>query len=375
MRSHARVAELFPVAAALLAASATCSASALPKYVVDPTWNLRLPPCVGLFSAVAVSGDLVFVSQRNASFADPVLMLNRAGDLLLSFGAEHVGRANGTFGSHGLAVQPADLVSGRREETIWVMDFFNHAVLSFNLTGELLGKAGRNGAASAEPDGFGNVADAAFRGGSAFFSDGDGGEDNRIERWAAASGRPEHIEWVSPVAPPAGRKKQSFDNPHSVCWHETSDRLIVADRENSRLVLVDPETGALSGELRCDGLGLGTRDGPKPFGVRTLRTADADLLFVAVADNPQDGKNQFVHVVDVSTLAEDGRCKAVLQSIAFAPPGEKGHSRQLGACRTPHLLGVDSNRGDIYLACIAEPGSNVLRLVQSTESGVPLIVS
>lgn len=355
-----------------LASLPDAAANEYVEYMVDPTWKPDWPAGVGSFSAVAVSGDKVLISQRDAHNANPILVLDKtSGKMLSSFGGAEVGKVNTSFGSHGISVQPADAAAGRPEDTVWVMDFFNHTVLSFNLQGQLLGKAGRSGVASADPDKFGSVADAAFRKGSAFFSDGDGGSNNRIERWAAASGKPEHVEWVAPATPPSQRKTEEYMNPHSICYHETSDRLIVADREHTRIAIVNPDTGKEEGTFKCDAMGFGPKG--KPFGVRTLKADSLDLLFVAVSNNPQDGKNQYVHIADISSLANGGSCTHLLQSISFAAPGESPKPGEV-ECHTPHLMGVDHSTGDVYLACVAEPGSNLVRLTQRKSGPVQLLV-
>jgi len=234
------------------------------------------------------------------------------------------------------------------------MDFFRREVLALSLEGELVGSAGAGAPGLPDAERFGSVADAAFRGSSAFLADGDGGAENRVARWRATPRGPGGSEWVSPALPAGRRRREEFSNPHSVCWHEASDSLLVADRDNARIAVLEPGTGAVRGSLGCDGLQLGARG--KPFGVRTLRSSSAglalDLLFVAVANNPQDGKNQFVHVVDMSSFARSGRCEAVLQSVAL----------DAALCRTPHLMGVDEQTAEVYVACVGEPGSTVLRL-------------
>lgn len=323
------------------------------KYTIDKTWNPEFPKGTGTFSAVAVTGDEVVVSQRDAHNPNPIIVLSKKGELLRTFGGAHVAVVNNTFGSHGLAVQAADPANGRKEETVWIMDFFNHTVLSFTLHGDLLGKAGRPGVASLDADKFGMVADAVFRKGKAYFADGDGGSDNRVECWEASSGKPERVAWVSPV-PSSPRATTEFENPHGIAWHQTTDRLLIADREHARIAMMDPETGSLSGNLTCDSMRLGPAG--KPFGVRTLKTDSQDLLFVAVANNPQDGKNQFVHVADLSGLQHGHGCQ-VVQSISIDPT----------FCHTPHLMGVDHSTGHLYLACVAEPDSNVIRLVQDDQ--------
>merc|ERR1712217_727267 len=207
-------------------------------------------------------------------------------------------------------------------------------MVSYSLEGKLQGKAGRSGVPSA---------------------DGDRGSNNRLERWAAPFGKPEQVEWVRPDVPPSHRKAEEYLNPHGICWHEASDRLIVADRDHGRIAIVHPETGLEEGNLTCNALQLGLKG--KPYGVRTI----GNTLFVAVADSPQDGQNLFVHIVDISTLSTDRRCSKLLQTIAFtASPVDRNDGRVV--CNGPHLMGVDRETNDVYVACVAEPGSNFVRL-------------
>lgn len=345
---------------------AYASTSQYTEYVVDPTWKPNFPEGVDIFSAVGVSGDRVIVDQRNGKYKDPFIVLDKkSGEMLFSFGGKDIAmkfnRSNcnsmpSCYGSHGLAVQPADPSVGRDEDTIWAMDFFNDTILSYNLRGELQAMAGRAGTPSADVDKFDHPADATFRKNSAFFVDGDGGHNNRIEKWAAASGKPEHVEWVRPTKPPSQRAAEEYINPHGICWHEASDRLLIADREHSRIAIVHPDTGLEEGNLTCDALQLGSKG--KPFGVRTI----GNTLFLAVSDNPQDGNNLFLHIVDISTMSKDRSCKKLLQTITFAKSASVFRKPGVFVCNGPHLMGVDRETNDVYLACVAEPGSNFLRL-------------
>ena len=87
--------------------------------------------------------------------------------------------------------------------------------------------------------------------------------------------------------------------------------MFVADRENNRTVLLSAETGKMLGEWACPALG----HAGKAWGVRASFHRD-DLIFLAVADSPEDGANQFVHVLDGSHVRTGipGPCRA-LQSI------------------------------------------------------------
>ena len=80
-----------------------------------------------------------------------------------------------------------------------------------------------------------------------------------------------------------------------------------------------------------------------------------DLGFVAMMDNPQDGRNQRIAVLDLSGLnVEEGASStcSVLQTLDVPPSLFSG----------PHLLGVDRTSGDLYAALVADdPLSTVLR--------------
>merc|ERR1712039_544643 len=65
----------------------------------------------------------------------------------------------------------------------------------------------------------------------------------------------------------------------------------------------------------------------------------------------------------IGTLSEKGECRALLQSMAFAATQADAKDGDV-VCHTPHLMGIDHNSGDVYLACVAVPGSNVVRLRQ-----------
>jgi len=339
-----------------VASAAAVFASGYVPYSVDPTWRPAFPQGTGTYSAVDVAGGRVYVGQRSINFSDPVLVFDLGGAFLHAFGAGEVGQGQHhdetEFGVHGvnLHVHRAE-TGGRDGDTIWVTDFMNHSVIAYDTDGHLLGLTG--GVASADDDKFDAPSDIAFRVSSCFFVDGDGGLNMRVSRWALSDGLLARPEWQNPAERPEDRSSQTFDHPHSIAWHEASKKLIVCDRDHWRIVLMDPESGAVTGNVTCD-LDLGPGTLGRPFGVRTYRQGHEDLVIVAVAGNEgiEDG-HQFLHVLDGRNLAE-GECQ-VLQSLAVDP----------GMCHTPHLLGLDGDSGDVYIACNQEPHSNVIRLTRS----------
>merc|ERR1712137_79833 len=152
---------------------------------------------------------------------------------------------------------------------------------------------------------------------------------------------PEAILWVAgngASSPP----DPHFDSPHSVCFHPRTRSLFVADREMNRTQVLSAETGEVLGEWTCPSLG----HAGKAWGIRASFHKD-DFLFLAVADSPETGRNQFVHILDGSKVTKEalGACH-VLQTITI--PTE--------LCVTPHEVGVDLENGDFYLACVtADP--------------------
>jgi len=343
---------------ALVAVVPALAALAYQPYVLDPSWQPEFPVGTGTYSAVDVAGDKVFVGQRSINFSNPVLVFDRTGRFLNSFGAGEIGQGlhheETEFGVHGvnLHVHPAAATGSRGADTLWVTDFMNHSVLAYSTDGDLLGITG--GVASADDDKFDAPSDVAFRGQSCYFVDGDGGLNMRVSRWSLKHGLLGSPEWQVPTNRPEDRADQEFDHPHSVAWHETSDRIVVADRDHYRIVLMEPDTGAITSNVTCD-LDLGPGVLGRPFGVRTWLGNGEDLLVVAVAGN--DGVetgHQFMYVLDASGLG-DGAC-AVLQSWEIDPT----------QCHTPHLLGLDQANSDIYVACNQQPNSNVLRFVRGS---------
>lgn len=356
-------------------------AAAVPIYKHDPSWQPQIPGLQGLqiYSAVGVLGDEVLISMRG-NYSQPIIALDRTGKFLRAFGNETIGYSvdpfGDTWGGHGLEVQHANPNVGRDEDRIWVMDRVKSAVHSFAPNGTLLKSAGHPGYAI---DGFGCVADVAFHDGVAYFADGNGIDDNRVEAWAASSGVPERPLWTSERKKVNATSLKHLSGPHSIAWHDASGKLLVADRGgeggaliHSRIVMMDPAGGRMEKTLACDGLELNPKGNPAPFALRTLSTEEADLLFVATADkNPQDGnpKNQWIYIVDVSKLAVDGSCKT-LQRINF--PDDH-------LCETPHLMGLDYKTRDVYLSCIDNSthesmGSHVVRITPSKEASASVIV-
>ena len=354
-------------------------------WALDDSWKPQWPVGSHSLSGVGVSHYLtdrrdpkgypilepmVWVTQRGNSSVAPVLLLNGTdGALLRSWGQDSVGldhtASPPTWGSHGITVEECnyDCAHGYPDKSPWattriyIEDFTNHTVTGLNADGKKLFQMGTPGTAGngTSPLQFGNVADGAVRSGRGstpppfdsllYATDGDGGSANRVVKVAVHDDGSFTEVWATP---------HQYHNPHSIALHERSNLLIVADRGHAHVRLLRADDGTDLGVWDC---GVGYGAGGVPFGVRTYSDErhPADILFVASMDNPQDGKNQRVSVIDVSGLSADAGTASpctVIQTLKIEPAEYSG----------PHLLGVDKHTGDVYAALVSDkPRSDVLR--------------
>jgi hypothetical protein len=209
-------------------------------FVLDTSWAPQLPNGTDRFTAAAVVGDIVYVGQRNLSYAQPLLLLNRTtGRLLAAEGRQFVAEGAG-FGLHGLnaALIPAP--------QLWMTDVFNFSVViaTAGINGRVVARLGTPGKAGSgvEPTlQFGNVADVDFdlERAVAFISDGDGGVNSRVVAVDMATLKP---LWA---AGRNGSGSGQFSSPHSLAFHPPSGTVLVADRGNQRIVQLSAVTGAV----------------------------------------------------------------------------------------------------------------------------------
>ena len=311
------------------------AAVATDLYHLDTTFVPQFPPGTHTFSAVGVYKQNLYVTQRGNASIPPVLTLSTTDGTSLSppFGADYLAPG----GAHGIAVEicnyacaPADPLPFLR---LWVEDFTNHTLTALTSQGDLIVQIGTPGFAgnSTDPLQFGNIADAVVVPGAStpvyeaahvYATDGDGGYANRVVKIniPADESQLPFTEWAT---------GHVFNDPHSITLHTQSQLLIVADRGQQALKLIDTNNGTVLGIYNC-GLQFGKGYGV-PFGVRTMVYGGRDLLFVASMDNPQDHMYQKISVLDVSELnAKDGvhsNCH-VVQTIEIEPKKYSG----------PHLL-------------------------------------
>ena len=309
-------------------------------YILDEVWPKDLPASATYFSAIAIDGEFIHVSAR-MNTSQPILTFNDEGELLSSWGSDEISFNDelNSWGAHGLASQ-----SGSR---LWVADIQEHTTKVFTTRDrKLAGIAGTKGIAGNGIDTlqFSSTADIAIGTGAmegeVWVSDGDGGSNHRVVRLNTKEGDANigiHPEWVV-----GDGDVNIFNSPHSIAFHERSATLVVADRDNFRLQVLDAKTGIRLSQIGANCFGKEIDEFTAPWGVR-IRD---DYLYVAVCDSPETGSNQRILILEIDDLLND-ECK-VVEEIAVDP--EK--------CLTPHELAIDGTSGDIFLACVTFADAN-----------------
>ncbi len=267
------------------------SADAIPDYQPVAGWpklpeNLKL----GSVSAVATdSADRVYVFHRGKQ---PILVFDRDGKFLRSWGDDHVKTA------HGLRID--------HENNVWVTDIGDHRVLKFNAEGKLLLALGKKGTLGEGPDLFNKPTDVAVAPTGEFYvSDGYG--NSRVVKFSREG---KFLKQWGKKGTGAGE----FDLPHAICL-DKKGQVYVGDRENNRIQVFDA-AGKFLAQWKESGA---------PYG---LFLTGEGRMFVA------DGRAHWVKVLD-------------LKGHALGRWGEKGKGP--GQFNVPHMLCVDS-RGAVYVA-------------------------
>lgn len=209
-----------------------------PYRAVQGVWG-RLPEgrSWGATSAVYPSPDgNLWVAERCAantcvgSQLDPVLLFDRSGRLLRSFGAGLMAWPHGIFVD--------------REGNVWVTDAvgfgdqpegLGHVIYKFNPIGRVLMMLGQKGISGKGPDTFRKPSAVLVApNGDIFVADGhDADGNNRIVKLSADG---KFIkEWGT-----TGAEAGQFRDPHDLAM-DSQGRLFVADRGNSRIQIFDQE--------------------------------------------------------------------------------------------------------------------------------------
>ena len=270
--------------------SDVCLAEKFPDYQPVAGWP-QLPPKVelGPVSAVATDAkDNVYVAHRGPK---PVLVFDRAGKFLRSWGDDHIKTA------HGLRIDP--------DGNVWLTDIGNHLVMKFDPAGRLLLSLGQKGKAGDKDDQFDRPTDVAISSTGEFYIP-DGYGNARVMKF-------DRTGKLLKQFGTKGKGDGEFNLPHAICL-DAKGRMYVGDRENNRVQVFDAAGNYLHQ----------WKESGAPYGLFLA----GEKLFVA------DGRAGVVRV-----LGHDGK--------ALGRWGEKGTAA--GQFQMPHMLCVDS-RGDVYVA-------------------------
>ena len=306
--------------AILIATVAIVSSAFADSYTLDLAWPSEpLPADVFEVTAVAVAASsgqrYAFVAQRNAS-----------APMFFAFSLT-TGRIVNRFNWTGVMTikSPHGMSANNNSRSLWVADIGGCSLYEvrpedgFVLTGE--GSCGND----TLPAQFSAVADIAVAAnGDLITADGDGGVNSRVMRvvygvavWATGTN---------------GTGVGHFNSPHAVAV-DARGRVWVADRGNSRIVVLDATTGAWLGEWDA----ATCFPGGTPWGLR-VDDARGNLLMV-------DGGTGTLFVFDLPSLPPPTSA-CVLKASYLVPDG---------ASRKPHELGVDEETGDVYIALAGSP--------------------
>ena len=282
----------------------------MPAFEVLEGWG-RLPEGWRYVEAAGVavdSKDNVYVFNRGEH---PVIVFDREGNFLRSWGEGLVGRA------HGITIGPDDLV--------WLTDDGNHTIRQFTPEGELLLTIGDPDKPATLQGGkpFNRPTHVALSPstGDLFISDGYG--NSRVHKYDP-KGR--HLfSWGEP-----GTNPGCFNLPHNIAT-DAEGLVYVADRENHRIQIFD-EQGQYLGQLnnlhRPCGLLIDRREGGQIY----VGELGSDLAV-----------NQ-----DVPNLG--GRVTILsLKGDLLGRIGDRFRGEKPGQFVAPHGVVTDS-RGDLYVA-------------------------
>jgi len=306
-------------AAAMTAADPDASVTLGPdghRYRIENRWA-RLPPGLAFGDAAAVavdSRDNVHVFCRNKV---PVLVFDRDGNFLRGWG-EDAGFVN----PHGAAMGPDD--------TLWLTDDGDHTVRRYTLEGRLLMTIGLPGkpAPAMSGDPFNRCTHTALSPqGEIYVSDGY--SNARVHKYAA-DGRL-MFSWGEPGTLPG-----EFNTVHNICC-DAQGRVYVADRENHRVQVFDPQGHYLTQWNNLSRpCGMFLTGGARPLCY--IGELGPGNVTGTMRNAPNLGPR-------VSILTLEGE---VLAQLGSRPLGRDLPDQFVA----PHGIAVDS-RGDIYVAEVA----------------------
>jgi DNA-binding beta-propeller fold protein YncE len=188
------------------------------KFGEEPVDTLPDGWKIGRVSAVASdSVSNVYVVQRGKK-ADPVLVFDRRGKFLYSWG-------KGMFDvPHGIRVD--------KDDNVFITDIGSQQVMKFTKKGELLLTLGKKGVAGTDDKTFDKPTDIAFqKNGDFYVSDGYG--NSRVVKFSKDGKY--LMAWGKP-----GRGPGEFQVPHAI-QVDSKGLVYVSDRENNRIQIFDAD--------------------------------------------------------------------------------------------------------------------------------------
>ncbi|GGD78318.1 hypothetical protein [Croceicoccus mobilis] len=201
---------------------------------------------------------------------------------------------------HGLSIAP--------DGSVWITDAGREQVLHYTPDGDLIGTIGTMGETGDDDTHFGRATDVGFDRGDILV--GDGYLNARIARFMSDGG------YVSQFGGHGGGAGQ-FRLPHSVEVSEQAGDIIVADRENMRVLVMD-RAGEVSRTVNL---------APFQYPYAAKRMQDGSLLIAQGRDGQNMGTARLIHVAansDAPTLfdlapGDDGPHRA--HDLAIGPDG------------------------------------------------------
>ena len=297
-RSSMRLLALILTVGIIAATTALTGEKAGPKleYKLVDNWP-SLPDGMKLSGISAVASDSkdnIYLLHRVKPY---VIVLDKDGKVARSW--------NGDFKTpHGLRID--------KDDNLWIADMANHLVQKFTPEGKLLLSLGMKDKPGLAEDQFNKPADAfVAKDGAVYVADGYG--NSRIARFSSEGKFMK--EWGT-----KGKGESQFNIPH-VVWIDGQERVIVGDRENSRVQVFDRD-----GKLLAV-----WKDTGAPYGLAVHK----DRVYLA------DGKKGTIRVLD-----KDGK----LLTRWEAADGKN----------VPHWIHVD-RQGAVYVGFVS--GSKVQKWV------------
>lgn len=252
---------------------------------VPAGWELGWIPGVAVDSL-----DRVYAFCRSDP---PVIIFNREGDFIGSWGGDVL------KGAHGIFIGPDD--------SVYCIDWAAHVVRKFTSDGRLLLTIGKPDCPASDGEPFNRPTDAAVSPtGEIYVSDGYG--QSRVHKFSPTGEL--LLSWGTPGDGPG-----QFDLPHCV-WFDRRGRVLVVDRGNNRIQVFDPD-----GEFICQWTGFLLPD--------DLYVDDQDIVYVAELEKR------------VSILNLDGE--------VLARWGNESHDAPSPFLGSPHGIWADSH-GDLYVS-------------------------